>query len=314
MNRDKILLIVVVCVFSTAIEASLCENFCRFLGQYKRDITILVLGSDALGVGITLAEQFQNAAINVISTESIIVTSNNIAILSFNPTPKYLKLMRECEYFDVIVYAFSKFEEEIYLELRQMTDYLFLTIATHTKLSCHEEDVIIEKDSNNVNNINHFVIKTNSAKRLRKRSLVWPSDPQYLNEKEHIIYSTFESKKLYKRHTGKDIPFEVSNWLKGINLITFLFFNGTFPTKKQILRSFQALRKEAAFLLHSDLTPANLIVDGTHVWFIDSGNSSNMHPSLERRISFVELFINQCSILNRDQFKEFYWKSLEAFR
>jgi hypothetical protein len=81
-----------------------------------------------------------------------------------------------------------------------------------------------------------------------------------------------------------------TEWKKGINLVTFLALNGTYPTKYDIKQTISKLTEERL----SDFTPWNLIVQGSNIELIDQrdkGYRVNIHRSLK----FINKVIDQSS-------------------
>lgn len=99
---------------------------------------------------------------------------------------------------------------------------------------------------------------------LKRRHLYWPP-PTYIsydNNKRHVVKSSFAKKELIKRLDSREIK---SNWINGINLITFLTFNGIYPTRELILHEVTRLKSEQL----QDWGLANMVISGQQLHLID---------------------------------------------
>jgi hypothetical protein len=89
---------------------------------------------------------------------------------------------------------------------------------------------------------------------------------------------------------------------KGINLVTFLALNGTYPTKYDIKQTISKLTKGRL----SDFTPWNLIVQGNNLELIDQ-RDKGYRVNIPRSLKFINKVIDQTSAQGiSDRFKNFH--------
>ena len=257
----------------------------EFLHNYNRDFSLLFLGDNAIDRGIEVADLFSNAIAVVITNNHLHreIKTSNVSVLSFKLSEEQLAIMRDCEHFDVIFLT----NPGIYKDI--------------TKIAMQMADYIIMEDTKNT------VKKTNNENLLEKRTLVWPP-PVIYRPKIYKIVSTFETKILHKSFEHAPEQITESSWFPGINLLTFLFFNGVYPPKKNIKEQVGDLANSQFFRAHNDPSPANLILAGTKLLPIDVSQIKLFEQDIfERKIDFIYRILDQPYALQLDVFRNHYW-------
>jgi len=96
------------------------------------------------------------------------------------------------------------------------------------------------------------------------------------------IKADFNEKLLLKKN-----PETVSNWIAGINLITFVMLRGVYPDD-DIIRN-EILMLEKCFPYHNDLIIGNMVIQGETIVpidFNDKRRNANMPKMLDRAVNF----------------------------
>lgn len=98
------------------------------------------------------------------------------------------------------------------------------------------------------------------------------------------IKSTFSEKLLMKKE-----PEAVTQWIAGINLITFVMMRGVYPTDDIIRAQIQDFEK--AYPYHNDLILGNMIIQGHTIIpidFDDKRRRANMSNMVRRAVNFFD--------------------------
>ena len=291
-------------------SAALPSNITSFLDHYQRDITLLTIGKKSLLCGIEIAQQYNNACVVMVKQEAQIVeqAQSNYCVLSFTPNLRLLQLLGECEHFDVIFFDEQDQTKETIAELAKMSDYIVAiapTDATHGDTQLYR----VVCPGSNESEVNYRILESLAPKVLQRRSLVWPPPtPRKFRPKTYIILSNFSQKKLKKFINAEPDKISITDWAKGINLLSFLFFNGVFPSRDTLLKKVEGMCNDYKFNWHNDLSPANLIVDGANLKCIDFEKKpyEDRH-GLERKIRFIKRTISFNPQLNIEHLRKFYW-------
>lgn len=123
-------------------------------------------------------------------------------------------------------------------------------VPRHNDMSLHTRFYIVE-------NGNHFLIE--------KNSLLHP-----LNKKRrHVISCDYKNKTIQKEDCAPPFNSYVKDWIPGVNLITYLMFNGAFPSRVNIAHYVPV------DIGHKDWMPNNMIVQGKHIFLIDKNDPQN---------------------------------------
>lgn len=287
-----------------------------FLKNYKREFTTLVLGENSIVIGKIIANNFSNSSVIVINkdkdTTSIKEFPNNVCLLSFDYNTPNIHILSECEHFDIILLSSKSLNYELINILTSMSDYIFLNVPTMkliTFFKQYEKNIIFQYENNNtvgsMGNTEYF-FKTNNNNILKKRSLIWPPAGPY-RKKIYTIISDFEQKYLKKCFVEDPTRITCTPWTKGINLLTYLFFNGVIPSRKFLKNKLIEMCDDTQFRCHNDLSPANLIVDGTSIKYIDFADGTINNEIFERKFRFIEEIIDTNITLNLPQFYDYYW-------
>ena len=212
-------------------------SFDALFNLYKRPFTVLDLGT---GLSLDIAKKYDCTCVMVANDELLLSSQAlpwdpfnlpNLVVLEKNLTSQDLQELSACEHFDVVL-AGNVWKESID-ELAHLGDYLFVqTVPDSLDMQMLE---------------------------MHKNILLKPTwgSP---NIRFYPITSTWETKTFYKPRINKTI-----DWKPGINLWTFKYLNGAYPSKETI---YQEIKRLAAFN-HGDFVPWNMIVQGNNLELID---------------------------------------------
>ncbi len=275
------------------LDGSYVRDVFRFLDNYNRDFTVLVLGQNALNNGLSIAKGFPHSSVIIVTLEKNPkrIDLKNVCILAFELSYRHLVRMNECEHFDTTIYCDPNPSTVLVEALKPMSQHILLIDL-------------------NENNLHFWESKKNLM--LKKRTLVWPPPDISTRPKKYEIIATFDEKFLKKSYTlSKNPDIEKTQWTNGINLVTFLFFNGIVPSRSYINSTLDRLKDDQSFIFHGDLTPANLVIAGETIKPIDMGNPKARHPNFEKLFDFLkEIIIKKELACNFQLFYDYYWKNL----
>lgn len=125
-----------------------------------------------------------------------------------------------------------------------------------------------------------FLIKSTKAQTLTQSTWFSAKGP-------YEIISDFHNKKLKKRDKGTDV---ITDWLPGINFITFKMYQGEYPTAQTLKNEIELLKDTP----HNDWAPNNIIVQGNKLTLIDHNTSffaqAATKPTTYRRLFYMLKF------------------------
>jgi hypothetical protein len=104
-----------------------------------------------------------------------------------------------------------------------------------------------------------YLFETEKKKLVKKQWLTPKEDLDHIS-----IASDYEAKKIIKRPPHAS-ALQVTNWKTGINLMTFLMYNGAYPPRKQIKKALKNIVDET----HNDWTVNNMILQGNKLSLVD---------------------------------------------
>lgn len=268
------LIIVWICMsrytFSLSVNAGVTIE--DLLACYKRPITLLDLkrGEDIFHGAVALLNQSTVVVFSENQTKinNLLCAENRDNIIIFKQvlSDDYLRVLEECEHFDIVMINLAETEIN-----DALGDYLWRVLRLGDFLVCQapcEIDAHIlpcMKDALYAKVFTHgvyeYIIKKLTKSTLLRRHIFWPCGPR---DKRHEIFSTFIEKKLIKTNcaTQKTI---VVDWLRGINLLTFIGLNHYYPSNEMVMRAVKQLKN----VLHQDWGPSNMIISGAAINLID---------------------------------------------
>ena len=91
----------------------------------------------------------------------------------------------------------------------------------------------------------------------------WDASSKRKNYLENLVIESDYKTKTY--NNKKSTKIEKRDWIPGINLRTYQYLNGTYPSKDFICRQIENLD----FSNHNDIAPWNIILTGNNLSLID---------------------------------------------
>jgi hypothetical protein len=250
------------------------------------------------------------------SLENIILLNKEIAL-------KDLLMLGECESFSVvlamnIIHWFGPYWRDITDAILKLGDKIIIETPPEEDCASREENslrksieeylifrraIILGKvprhtSANKMANI--YLLELEKKSLERKHWLAAKTGNQYL------IRSNYEAKTITKWPPHAD-GVKVYNWKPGINLLTYLMYNGTYPTRKKLEAAIRNIRNPA----HNDWTVNNMIVQGNRLSLIDWDDP--VHGSSGGRRStpkVLKAHLHLVGLRDRAKVDNYFWNRL----
>jgi len=235
---------------------------------------------------ILLMNYGSNDVVQRIKQENI---TNIIVLEPIDLSGQMINALTKCEHFDVTIIHdyFDCFQNQW-----QPTTDLFLNLGNHVFFEISYDDE--SSKISNILNYKHPKLKMieNRFKKVlfhhetEKKFLEIARFTQFNKAKNYglnyEIKSSFNEKLLLKKN-----PEMVSDWIAGINLITYVMMRGVYPNDAMIRT--EILNIEKNFPYHNDLIIGNMIIQGHTIIpidFNDKRRNANMPKMLNRAVGF----------------------------
>lgn len=111
----------------------------------------------------------------------------------------------------------------------------------------------------------YYIIENSRPFTLEKTSLLHPD----FGDRVHEICCNYDVKTFVKKDINAPFIALEYNWIPGINLLTYLMLNGTFPLRKDIVSAIPI------DVDHKDWMPNNMILRGKRITLIDKYDPKN---------------------------------------
>lgn len=256
------------------------RKFCR---NYTRPFTVLDLGANLCYFGVRLTEEFPDCTVAAIECAEVetavhVLRANDatrVILLSKQVTLDDLRALAECEHFDLVlglsvIHHFPGTFQERLEVFRSLGDHLILELACEDAACGGEQKSYALPQERRLLGYG----KSHLAEGVQ-REIVLLSKPKIAIKKAYLgsertdlfmaIYSDYSTKRV--RFFNK--PEAERDWLRGINLQTYLKWNGVWPEKKTIASQLAPQREEILRAHHGDVNPWNVVFAGDYSKFID---------------------------------------------
>jgi hypothetical protein len=291
-------------VFSTC--AGMANVVDEVLDRYNRPFTLLAIGKETGLVVAKMASSHPESTFIILDqtpgNENALSSQANTIWMNHKPLFSELQNLASCEHVDVLLLSnslpmfypnwnealqvFQQMAHVVIVQLpKQQTDLLnYLSQLPNGE--AYEEASSIS-----------YVLEGKNLFRLAKTTLIHPRKRRWSYE----IYCDYNQKYLKKIRPNWTAT---NPWLPGINMMTFLIYNGAIPSRSQILTHLPIDQE------HSDWVPNNMIVQGDHILLIDKGDpaSTPMVPDGGKRFRDMEAkvraFISTTANLSPSQVRE----------
>ncbi|HEX2977962.1 MAG TPA: DUF6165 family protein [Candidatus Babeliales bacterium] len=290
------------------------------LKMYKRPFTILDIGAAQGYFSFRTAHDFPSSSAVMIEGEYLNVSFNasnkleelcalntdlkNIIYLKKHMNPSDFRRLAECEHFDVVlclnvIHHFGKEWQTVAQAVFKMGDYVIIETPPSTDkvfmnnseikaiedfLKAKKGKVIAETPRHTDPNAMALMQIFETPKKELPVKHWFYGNTANAESVSYEIDSTFEKKNLLKKHNGK---VRKTEWLPGINLVTFKALSGVWPNTPQLISSLV----EFANIKHRDLLPWNILVQGNDLAAFDDDGEVFADPvcSLLQTIRFAAL-------------------------
>lgn len=258
-----------------------------YLHNYRRAATILEICATDKCYSVDLARNFPKHIFVLVVADS----SNTISFSSHLPSnlivlkPKYLPnsaldILARCEHFDMVMVQelnnLKSYHDGWYSERLK----LFLQLGNDSFIESNQRQSILDgAQPRTLVHESHFLYSFHIPKcgidiarwnlHYRPRSETCP----------YKIESSFNEKFLIKRE-------QKSEWIPGINLITFIMLGGIYPSNDVIVQELKRYKK----LRHNDLVVGNFIIQGMMVRPIDFNDARRRVPAKKSLKAIIKLF------------------------
>ena len=286
----------------------------KFCKKFNRPISVLDLGAAEGYFTFRLAEDFSGVFVAVESNPERklleLCKKNNdpkVLLLNRQMNLKNLKNIKEVQHFDIvlalnIIHHFDEPFQDVLEALISMSSFCFLehpnsleneSTKNSQRLKTEKLDlekfkpVLLNKNPSGLGNPlnqklerNLWLLQNTQSKTIDRG---WRGASKYTEEfgpgNQIIIKSNFD-----EINVDYGLRDEKRNWIQGIDLRTFLEYNGVYPTNEKIINLIDNLKIENA----KDLGPHNLILNGECLFLIDQDDKLDAVNTKEKLKEFLK--------------------------
>jgi 2-polyprenyl-3-methyl-5-hydroxy-6-metoxy-1,4-benzoquinol methylase len=286
----------------------------KFCKKFNRPISVLDLGAAEGYFTFRLAEDFDGVFVAVESNPERklleLCKKNNdpkVLLLNKQMNLKNLKNIKEVQHFDIvlalnIIHHFDEPFQDVLETLVSMSSFCFLehpnsleneSTKNSQRLDTEKLDlkkfkpVLLNKNPSGLGNSlnkklerNLWLLQNTQSKTIDRG---WRGASKYTEEfgpgNQISIKSNFN-----EINVDYGLRDEKRNWIQGIDLRTFLEYDGVFPTHEKIINLIDNLKIKNA----KDLGPHNLILNGEHLFLIDQDDKLDAVNTKEKLKDFLK--------------------------
>ena len=286
----------------------------KFCKKFNRPISVLDLGAAEGYFTFRLAEDFDGVFVAVESNPERklleLCKKNNdhkVLLLNKQMNLKNLKNIKEVQHFDIvlalnIVHHFDEPFQDVLETLVSMSSFCFLehpnsleneSTKNSQRLDTEKLDlekfkpILLNKNPSGLGNSlnkklerNLWLLQNTQSKTIDRG---WRGASKYTEEfgpgNQISIKSNFD-----EINVDYGLRDEKRNWIHGIDLRTFLEYDGVYPTNEKIINLINNLKIEYA----KDLGPHNLILNGERLFLIDQNDKLDAVNTKEKLKEFLK--------------------------
>jgi len=286
----------------------------KFCKKFNRPISVLDLGAAEGYFTFRLSEDFPGVFVAVESNpqrkllELCIKNNNqNILLLDKQMNLKHLKNLKEVQHFDVVlalnvIHHFDEPFQDVLDTLISMCSFCFMehpnSLEDNSTKNSHRlktEKMNFEKFKPQLLNKNESGLGNSVNQKLERN--MWLLQ----NTKSKTIDRGWRGTSKYRDQFGLDAEIKIQsdfneinvnyglrnekrNWIQGVDLRTFLEYNGVYPTTEKIINLIDELEIDNA----QDLGPHNLILNGKKLFLIDQNDKFDDVNTKEKLKDFLK--------------------------
>mgnify|MGYP003967397095 FL=1 len=286
----------------------------KFCKKFNRPISVLDLGAAEGYFTFRLAEDFPGVFVAVESNPERklleLCKKNNdpkVLLLNKQMNLKNLKNIKEVQHFDIvlalnIIHHFDEPFQDVLETLVSMSSFCFLehpnsleneSTKNSQRLDTEKLDlekfkpILLNKNPSGLGNSlnkklerNLWLLQNTQSKTIDRG---WRGASKYTEEfgpgNQISIKSNFN-----EINVDYGLRDEKRNWIQGIDLRTFLEYDGVYPTNEKIINLIDNLKIEYA----KDLGPHNLILNGERLFLIDQNDKLDAVNTKEKLKEFLK--------------------------
>lgn len=307
------------------------------LSRYTRSFTMLDIGASQGYYSLRAANKYSDSVFvmiegnnrhypkigdQILSICKCNTELDNIILLNKQIVVKDLKRLGECEYFDVILllniaHWFGDQWKDLLDYVIRMGDNIIIenppqepAIASKqsNQLRKKIEDYVLSKGAKIIGKVkrhtsntfsNVYLLKNDKDYYLTRKTWLMPK----LKRKSHCISSNFKKKIFFKEIDHRSGLIMKSDWLSGINLITFKMYNGSYPSNELIKENMIQLSSFPS----NDWMPNNMIIQGVKLVMVDTDDPNRCTIFEKYKLKKI---LNLLDINDPKEFKKFFWENL----
>ena len=286
----------------------------KFCKKFNRPISVLDLGAAEGYFTFRLAEDFDGVFVAVESNPERklleLCKKNNdpkVLLLNKQMNLKNLKNIKEVQHFDIvlalnIIHHFDEPFQDVLETLVSMSSFCFLehpnsleneSTKNSQRLDTEKLDlekfkpILLNKNPSGLGNSlnkklerNLWLLQNTQSKTIDRG---WRGASKYTEEfgpgNQISIKSNFN-----EINVDYGLRDEKRNWIQGIDLRTFLEYDGVYPTNEKIINLIDNLKIKNA----KDLGPHNLILNGERLFLIDQNDKLDAVNTKEKLKEFLK--------------------------
>ena len=286
----------------------------KFCKKFNRPISVLDLGAAEGYFTFRLAEDFDGVFVAVESNPERklleLCKKNNdhkVLLLNKQMNLKNLKNIKEVQHFDIvlalnIIHHFDEPFQDVLETLVSMSSFCFLehpnsleneSTKNSQRLDTEKLDlekfkpILLNKNPSGLGNSlnkklerNLWLLQNTQSKTIDRG---WRGASKYTEEfgpgNQISIKSNFD-----EINVDYGLRDEKRNWIQGIDLRTFLEYDGVYPTNEKIINLIDNLKIKNA----KDLGPHNLILNGERLFLIDQNDKLDAVNTKEKLKEFLK--------------------------
>jgi len=248
----------------------------------------------------------------------------NIILLNKRVIPEDLQRLSECEAFDVvlalnIIHWFGSRWKEVTDAILNMGDNIIVETPPLEDQASQEanfirksiEEYLVFKNAEILGKVPRhtseskmstiYLIKSEKNKIERK---CWLHSKN--SDDHHRIVSSYRLKTITKK-PPRVSHLQVDDWKPGINLVTFLMYSGTYPSREKIKAAIERIQDND----HNDWTVNNMILQGNKLTLIDWNDQMHGADGGRRCSSKVlKAHLRLVSLRNPTEIENYFWNRL----
>ena len=268
----------------------------EFARNFQRPFTVLDLGANLGYFSLRLAETFDCTCVAIEGIygewiQEVLRRNENPRVVLLKKVFKLadLRALAQVEHFDVVLglsvihHLDGSFNESLEV-LRSLGDHLILELPFEAN-ACGQQLV---HEAVSAPLPPEAVVMGFGVSHLAegKRQIVRLSRPKTSIAKSYLgTPRTDLALTIHSDFVNKSVEFhnkpEARPWLQGINLQTYLWFNGAYPSKPEIAEALQ--RATAIVLRHRDIQSWNVVLQGAEVHLIDGDDPNHVFSYNDRQ-------------------------------